>query len=183
MLGLWNAFMWNAEETGSGDVIFNWHPLEPFVWQFLFGYALFIGGHILFDRLYPRTLRPNRIEHLLLWALAAGLSVLTAIGWGLLALYPVLPLLVAVCLWTLRRGMPRTAGPTYVDQLHETPVPLWRFALTLIIPAMAFAVYAAVVAAEWPFEANVLLIVTAGPLSVGIFFWSLFAVWQQARAT
>lgn len=172
-LGFWNAYMWNAQGTETGEVVFQWQPFDLFIDQLLFGYLMFLGGHLLFDRAYPKPLVLRRFEHVALWIFAAGLSVLTATAAGLLTVYPTLPVLVLLCLACLWRARPARESDTFVDRVYRTPVPLWRFVLTGLIPITALLVYAPLTTAEIAFEANVVLIFTAGPVSVGLFLWAL----------
>lgn len=179
-LGAWNAFMWNAHEIeGSSEFVFKWQPTDVFATQFLYGYALFLGGHILLDRLYPRELQASRAEHVGLWILAGALSVLVAYGSGLLVLFPILPALVIVCLVALRKE-PQAAA-TIIDRLYETRVPVWRFGLTVLIPILAIPTYAAFVHFETETEMNAYLMLTAGPVAVIGFLWSLFKTGKRTN--
>lgn len=184
-LGAWNAFMWNAHEVkGSQELTFDWQPTDVFATQFLYGYALFLGGHILLDKVYPRDFQVGRLEYVSLWALAVLLSVIVAYGHGLLVLFPVLPVLVIVCLVALRREYQSNArGPqgTLIDGLYADRVSLWRFGFTLLIPSFAILSYAALVSQEAETEMNAIVILTAGPVSVLVFLWSLLRLSQRPR--
>ena len=182
-LGLWNAYSWNARETGAGgDVRFDWQPYEAFIDQFLLGFALFLGGHLLFDRAYPKAAVFHTVEILVLSGIAAGLALFTAIASGLLLPSLVLPGLVFGCLfalwWDIRRNP--ACQMTFADQLHTDTIPLPCFALTLLIPVCAVLVYTLLADARIAFEANVLVILTAGPASVWLLVW---AVRRIARPT
>ena len=171
-LGAWNSYLWNATETTEpGEIIFDWQPAETFVSQFLFAYLLFLCGQVLFDRLVTSQPRYGKLEHRVLWGLAGILSVTTAIGHGLLAVFPVLPALVALCLFALHRG--RGDGGLW-ELLYDRPLPLWRFAPTALIPTCAIPCYLAIVHAQIQLEMNALVILTAGPFSVALFLWALF---------
>lgn len=177
LLGVWNAFMWNAQETAGGDeLVFVWQPIDAFAMQFLFGYGLFLGGHVMLDRLYPAALSIFRLERLGLWSLAGAISVLVAYGSGLLALFVVLPVLVALCLLVLRKEAQSGSKRTVIDRLYEKRVPLWRFGLSLLIPMGALPIYAALVISETAVEANVFLILTAGPVAIVALIWSVVAI-------
>ncbi|MEM7596703.1 MAG: hypothetical protein AAF382_03335 [Pseudomonadota bacterium] len=175
-LGLWNAYSWTARDTGAGgEVRFEWQHADGFIDQFLFGYALFLGGHLLFDRAYPKDVRFHRWEVLGLVTVAVAIAVLTAVGSGLIVPSLTLPVLVLGCVLALRRDRShrQTGGVTCPDQLHQNPIPLPRFALTGLIPVCAISVYSAMVEARIGFEANVLVILTAGPASVWLLVWAL----------
>ncbi|MEM6758317.1 MAG: hypothetical protein AAF601_02445 [Pseudomonadota bacterium] len=184
LLGAWNAFMWNAQDIeGTDAFVFIWQPTQVFAVQFLYGYALFVGGHVVLDRLYPKKLVPTRIEHLSIWILAGAIAVLVAYDAGLLALFPILPGLLLVCLSALRRDGQthgRSTG-TIIDVLYKTRVQTSRFALTLAIPAFAIPTYAVLVAMEAEIEMNAYLILTAGPASVAAVLWSFLRIAMRSK--
>jgi len=183
-LGAWNAFMWNAHEVaGAREFVFRWQPVDVFAIQFLHGYAMFIGGHILLDRLHPKTLNVSQREHIGLWALMAALSLLVAYGSGLLLFYPVLPALVVVCLLALRReahAYAQSAG-TILDRVYEQRIPVWRFCFTLMIPVWAIPTYAVLTSWEVELEMNAFLILTAGPATLAAFLWALVKIGMRAQ--
>lgn len=183
VLGVWNAFMWNAKEVESTDQFtFVWQPTEVFATQFLFGYALFVGGHILLDRLYPKTLAIGQFEYFSLWVLVTVISVLVAYSSGLFVLFPILPALVLGCLLALQLASKTSPGGVIIiDRLYKERIPLRRFGLTGLIPVTAIAGYAGMVHLEVKTEMNVLLIVTVGPAAVAILLWSLFQIGRQAN--
>jgi ABC-type xylose transport system permease subunit len=177
-LGAWNGYLWNGNEIpGSTEINWVWQPTPLFAEQFLFGYALFLGGHLIVNRFYPQTLEVNRGEYLALWAVCGVASVLTGYASGLWIFYPILPALVALCLAALSKD--RGEGALVVDRVHDTPIPELRFLWTLIIPLVAIPVYAAIVAAELRLEMNVLVVVTAGPISVLLFGWALYRLFTR----
>ncbi len=50
VIGAWNTFMWNVVSLeGPEGILFQWQPTELFAKQFLFGFGLFIIGHIIFQ--------------------------------------------------------------------------------------------------------------------------------------
>lgn len=188
-LGFWNLYMWNGNEVGE-ELIFEWRPADAFVGQFLLGYLMFLGGHILLDRFYPRNVRFLGSEYLCLWVLFAAIAVLTAIASGLIVLFPVLPVLVLLCLVLLRfearaagadadAGTGTDAEKSIMGELYSEPVPLWRYGLTLIIPLCAIFTYDILVEARVELEMNVVVITTAGPISVGLFLWSAVAMLRK----
>lgn len=177
-LGAWNAFLWNANEApGSSEINWVWQPVPLFAEQFLFGYALFLGGHLVFNRFSLSGLQVNRGEYAALWAVCGVASLLTGAASGLWVFYPILPALVALCLYALSRD--RAEGDLVVDRIHAEPIPPMSFALTALIPLTAIPVYTAMHAAELRLEMNVLVIVTAGPVSVALFGWALFQLLKR----
>ncbi len=180
-LGLWNGFMWNASTIeATGEIVFRWHPIDAFVEQFLFGYALFLGGHVLLDRLFSADMRFGRLEHIGLWGLAGAISVLVAFGHGVIALYPIFPVLVVFCLMVLRHEeQTGPASPGWsVGWLYKAHIPIWRYGLTLGIPFCAILAYGVLVHFEIGLEMNVVVILTAGPAAVILLIWSVFRIYR-----
>lgn len=175
-LGAWNAYMWNAlEDEVTGRITFVWQPVEAFLEQFLLGYVLFLIGHIIFDRFYPKSITSGRVEHLVLWAVAGTVSVLVARESGLILMYPIFVGLVGLCLATLWRQARSERSPDSiaVDLTHRTHVPLARFAATLLIPICAALTYWGFVSYQLSVEMNVVMIAIAGPVSAFIFLWGI----------
>ncbi|KIT14455.1 hypothetical protein [Jannaschia aquimarina] len=175
-LGIWNAYTWSAIEAPLG-IVFAWRPTSDFAAQVVVGYALFLGGHLGADRLL-RT--PPDIPTAEAWTLAALgtlVALATAVGSGLWATAWILPIAVLACLWVLRRDLalrPRAAP----DPIASAPIPLGRWTITLLTPAGAIAAYATMSHLRLELEANVALILTAGPLSL----WLLGrAIWACLR--
>ncbi|WP_425038440.1 hypothetical protein [Primorskyibacter sp. S187A] len=181
-LGLWNSYMWHAlENDATGEVRFEWAPVQPFIDQFLIGYGLFLAGHLVFERVWSPSEGLTKGEHYGLWILAALFAALTGLASGLWFFFPVLPVMVLICLWALKRNA-RADLPfagSKVAALAERPIPLWRYVFTLLIPLCAIGTYVTMVEAQIGLEMNAFVIITAGPISLGLFLWGL---WRCARA-
>lgn len=180
-LGLWNSYMWNAVEGPVGELSFVWQPTIDFVAQFLFGYGLFVGGHFIFERAYPKAANFRRVEVAILALVISALSLLTAIASGLWMFFPIAPLLVWLCLWALRRG--RGAQGDIIGTLNRDLIPVWRYGLTALIPAFAITTYAVCATYTIQAEMNAYLILAAGPFSVWLFLSSLWKTAHQNKKT
>lgn len=179
-LGLWNSYMWNArEDDATGALSFEWTSAELFAEQFVLGYALFIVGHLVFDWVWKPHEGLTRWEHYGLWVIAAVIAGGVAFASGLLVLLPILPVMVLICLWALRRNarrdLPRHDG--IVAALAGKRIPIWRYVFTLLIPVCAITTYASLVDLQAGIEMNAWVILTAGPISLGLFLWGL---WRTA---
>lgn len=176
-LGAWNSFMWNANEAKEGsEIVFDWQPIDAFLMQFLFGYALFLGGHVMLDRLYPKALRIKRGEEIALWIFVGAVSISVAYASGLLALFAVLPVLVVLCLLALRTEARNGSKETIVERFYKKRIPIWRFGLSVLIPIFAIGIYTALVASQIELEANTIVILTAGPASLVALIWALVSI-------
>ena len=166
-LGVWGGYMWNSSGLG-------WAPLETFAMQFLAGYGAFILGHWLLDRLAPLHLPSGHREYLA-WLGAVGLAYVLQ---PLMAAFPTslafLPL-VGVSLWALQaqRGTGRMA---ILSRFERDRIPLRRYGTSLALPLAALAAYAVATAPRTVYEANVWLILTAGPLAALLWARALAAI-------
>lgn len=172
-LGLWNSYMWNAVED---SLLYDWQPTFDFAKQFLFGYVLFVAGHMTFERVYRVSGTFHRTELVCLCLLLGCIALLTAIASGLWMFFPIVPLLLWLCIWALKRN--RNQSGDIIASLNRDIVPAWRYAITLLIPICAISTYAACASFQVILEMNAYLILIAGPISVWIFIASL---WKCAR--
>ena len=113
-LGLWNSFMWNvsAIDDVTGDISYAWVDPSEFILQLLLGYALFIGGHLLFAYGSSKPISFGRNE---MWILFAVISGFFVIGPGI-TMFPfslVLLPLVFVCWKAFVRQYDRSATPAF----------------------------------------------------------------------
>jgi hypothetical protein len=163
-LGLWNGYTWTAVESTGGEVDFVFVGTGPFAAQFLLGWGLFVVGHLVFERVVRPVRDVSDVEF-------AGVAGVVAAAWLLgqfLLAFPlslVLPVLVGLV--TLALG--RTAGRGDDEWMHRelyAPIPPGRYVLSGLIPLVALGVFGAINAYRVGVEANVWLILTAGPLSV-----------------
>lgn len=143
VLGLWNGYIWNAgEDPDTAAVVYTWISPWTFARQFLIGYALFIGGHWVFDRLCWPVPQVSRAEYV---ALSGLLLLLFALG-QLLALFPlslVFPVLVLVSVGSLANGQ-RTAKSGWLRQIFAHRFIPTTYLYSLLIPATAIPVYCAI---------------------------------------
>ena len=171
-LGCWNSYIWHVlEQEGTNEIIFNWQSNTTFPWQFLMGFGLFILGHALIGRVDLRAYTVTRFEYWVLWILAIVSSLLVGLSSGQLIVYPVLPLLVSICLWAISRISRST---TFKQQnirsiLRAETLSLRDYFYTLAIPVGAISTYEVLVRNQIGIEFNAILILTAGPLSV--WYW------------
>jgi hypothetical protein len=163
-LGLWNGYTWTAVESTGGEVDFVFVGTGSFAAQFLLGWGLFVTGHVVFER----VIRPGRDVSDVEFGSVAGI---VAVAWLLgqfLLVFPlslVLPVLVGLV--TLLLG--RTVGEGDGGRVHRElygPIPPGRYVLSGLIPLVAIGVFQAINTYQVGVEANVWLILTAGPLSV-----------------
>ncbi|MEM6371298.1 MAG: hypothetical protein AAF727_00735 [Pseudomonadota bacterium] len=181
-LGFWNGFMWNAQEDAvTGAFTYDWQPVDAFAEQFLFGYLLFLVGHIVFDRFHTKSIAFRRGEHLALWAVAGVVSAIVAFDAGLLVAYPAFLGLVALCLFALAKEAraDATPDPLAVHLTHHTHIPMVRFASTVLIPVCAILTYGFYVSNGLTIEMNVVMILTAGPISAVMFLWALWTLLRR----
>ena len=180
--GMWNAYMWNAVESEGAEPLFYWQPTEVFAEQFLFGYVLFLLGHILFAWVYRSRQDSQSYEYYGLWLVTWIIAILTGVASGLWFFWPILPVLVLLCLWSMRAGKKESLfgdSESYsVYEKNQQAIPWWRYSFTLLIPLVAIVVYDLLVTQQIGLEMNFFLIVTAGPISV---WWFLRSLYQLHR--
>jgi len=158
-LGLWNAYSWNAiEMDGAPDPVFRWRADDSFAMQFLVGYVLFISGHALASLIGRWSSRISKREFFVGWMFAIACSFSVALSSGFILSYALLPILVGICLWTLTHLADRESAPN-----NST------------------VTYRLMVLGEMGIEANAILILTAGPVSVWHFVGAVYQA--SVRAT
>ena len=174
-LGIWGGYFWNVVESETGDVT-GWLFVSPTVFaeQFMFGWLLFTLGHILFGLVTKGGISFARLE---IW----GISIITTVFFLLLQLIPafplslLLPVLVGISVLALRKDRSHAETTPILHTFTTEHIPLARFLYTLFIPLGAIGIYTLIYSLELKFEANVLLILTAGPLAL---WWWLRSMWQ-----
>ncbi|MGL4278825.1 MAG: hypothetical protein ACRCS0_00540, partial [Albidovulum sp.] len=143
-------------------------PSEIFLYQVASG-AVAVAGLAVFGRLGALP-RPPRLVLLIVPALA----LLLWLGKSLVDPRPqrlLLPLLLAVTLWAMRRLA--TGAP-----VRWTPAPFWRDGLFLIVPLIVASVASFVILGTQGIEMNVVAALTLVPTSLCLWLW---LVWQAFR--
>ncbi len=188
-LGIWNAYSWNASETG-GAVVHDWQPVGAFAAQFLIGWGAFVAGHLLFDRIRPvprprsgnlsgsPSDKPPGNPSRRGFAVLLGLVLLAWLVGNFRPFFPaslVLPFVVLLSLASLGAGLHSPASP-WLDRFLCLTIAPRRYALTLLIPALAITSYALIRAAGLEWETNVAVAGLTVPLA------SLYWVYALLRA-
>lgn len=172
-LGIFAVELWSVPVD---DAPWVWQPVQVFAMQMLWGWALFMAGHIAIDFSARQTVRPAR------WELPAfgGLSVLAYAAGPMFLLFPVslvLPVLVVLAVWMIRCDGSAGAAPVLVQLVNWRPA-LTRYIASIAIPLGAIATYAALSAADLQLESSALHIIWAGPVALILTGWS---AWQTVR--
>ncbi len=177
-LGVWNAYLWNvAEGPAPGGISFQWQPTGEFARQFLIGWGLFIGGHVLFDRFPPSANAPSRRE----FAAFLGLATLAFLLGVFAPFFPfslVLPFLLLVSLASLGAGA-ATVRNNWLAAFFALRIAPGAYLFSLALPAMAIATYALIAAARLEWETNVLAAALTVPAAA--LYW-LHALLRANRA-
>lgn len=170
-LGLWNSYMWNVVEDGSEVITYAWIEPGIFFTQFITGYTLFVGGHLLYTYGVRSPLSISRFElGILFWLITAVFVV--GYGFSMFPFSLVLPVLVYICYLAFRKQFDETSvSSIFISPLAKIP---WQSHIySVCIPIAAGAVYFLAYTYKFEAEVNVWLILTAGPLSVYWFIKSL----------
>ena len=153
-LGIWGAYSWNVvENEAAGTISYVWQPVSAFAGQFLLGWAMFVGGHMLLDRLGPGPGSPSRREYGLFFGLAAAAWLLGVFR----PFFPfslILPFLLLVSLASLRAGLRSPPNRWLADFLALRIAPR-RYGAALLIPICAIGAHAVIRAAGLAWETNV----------------------------
>lgn len=163
-LGLWNGYMWTAVESTGGEVTFAFAETGPFAAQFLLGWGLFVVGHLTFER----VVQPGRDVSDIEFGTVAGLVTVAWLLGQFLLMFPlslVLPVLVGLVTLVLDWAADQE-NDRWAHRKLCVPIPPRRYALSGLIPLVAVGVFHAINTYQVGIEANVWLILTAGPLSV-----------------
>ncbi|MEE9454750.1 MAG: hypothetical protein V3V13_10260 [Paracoccaceae bacterium] len=170
-LGLWNGYMWNAVIDDTSEVLsFAWQRPEIFTKQFLIGYVLFVIGHFVFERSARTVPDFKTFEILALGIILAVISLLGAAASGLWIFFPILPFLVFICILALQRSKNTVSQePELLTVMRFNKIPVWRYALTLLIPLVAISTYFTVFHLQIGLEMNAIVIAIAGPVSLFLF--------------
>ena len=180
-LGVWNAYLWNVVETDAVISGYHWHDTREFSAQFLVGYGLFVGGHLLLDRFPVSPAAPSRQEYALWFTLA-----MAVFGFGyFLPLFPyslVLPFALLISFASLRAGLASQQND-WLAQFLALRIPLPRYALSLLIPGLAIASYWAVTSARLEWETNVVVAGLAVPISSIYWIYALLRANHAGHST
>ena len=179
-LGLWGAYMWNAIEAPNGvDLTFVWQSPQVFMEQFLFGWFIFILGHIVFEYVAKHATRTFFfVETISLVTLAVFFYVFQ------LVLFFPFSLVMIMLLWTSLNALVRERdtipqdSQTILEQFRTQTIALWRFSFAVLIPAGAWVMYTLMYTYRIEFEANALIIITAGPAAL---WWWGQSLWTLKR--
>lgn len=187
-LGIWNSYMWNAQEADdNGQITFIWQNPDAFILQFLVGYVMFVLGHVIFERVAKNLPSFTIIEIWILSAACAVFAIMTAIASGLLIFFPVLPLLIVLCLWSLKRSgenmQTDNAHKNFISHLNSKTIPAKRYAISLLIPITAISSYSLMGEYKNELETNAILIAIAGPVSIWLFVRSIYQIIQRKEQT
>ncbi|MEE9428371.1 MAG: hypothetical protein V3V25_09525 [Paracoccaceae bacterium] len=181
-LGLWNGYIWNVVDGPDGGVVeFIWGDPTDFVLQFLLGYIVFLFGHIGFDWLAAGQDRGNKPAYILS---ALLLLALFALG-PLIGIFPfslLLPVLIALSLIALKAGT-KAAPNIWLTQFENLRINKSRYLVSLFIPLGAAFGYFGLFWSGINFEANVVVILICGPISVLLWGISLYRLFQQKHST
>ncbi|MCB9814834.1 hypothetical protein H6784_05500 [Candidatus Nomurabacteria bacterium] len=185
-LGAWNTYMWNiVETTGGGATVqkfpTEWFSTTIFADQFLTGFALFLLGHIIFQFAYPKALPILHREKIIV----AVIITFFFVAGSLLNMFPfsltLIPLLLICHLALKKHQQSNDLVNTKTNHITETFSYLklsWLdYLYTLLIPIVAIGTYDLMYTYKIEIEMNVLLILTAGPVSVILF---LKALWTKS---
>jgi len=155
-LGAWNGYIWNAGENPDTLAIFyDWISPWTFAPQFLFGYALFIGGHWAMNHLRWSDLQMSRVEY---FTLSGVLLLLFALA-QLLPLFPlslIFVLLVLISVGSLANGQ-RAPQTDWLSQCFSRQITARGYLYSLLIPATAIPVYWAIFDAQLITEINAIV--------------------------
>ncbi len=88
-----------------------------------------------------------------------------------------LPLLLGICCWALRRNAAWASRPDILDTLEGRPH-LLNVLAWLAFPSVAAVEYAVWAAVGWQPPGNVIGYLVTVPLGVGLFLWALFKIWK-----
>lgn len=175
---LWRylAFLVAAGLVGAGFAGF-W-PMERaalppppaiFLYQLASG-AVAVACFAMFGRLGALPQPPGRVL-----LVAPCLALLLWLGKSVADPRPerlLLPFLLAVTLWAMRRlgnGAP----------VSWTPAPLWRDALFLIVPLIVAVFASFVILGTSGFEANVVAVLVLAPFGLGLWLWLVWRAFRQ----
>ena len=171
-MGVWNAYLWNViEDEAAGTISYAWHPVGEFAVQFLVGWALFMGGHLLLNRFAPQPVRPGPSEFLFF----LGLAMLAWLLGNFLPFFPfslILPILIVISLASLQAGLASPANG-WLAAFFALRIPSQRLVLSLLIPGAAILTYALFAALRLEWETNVVVAGLAVPVSAIYWLYAL----------
>ncbi|RMD65174.1 hypothetical protein D6833_03330 [Candidatus Parcubacteria bacterium] len=178
---LWGFWaVWPAQVT----------PLRP-AWFTGFAFVsvgLLLAAYWLMDRLGLSTFQPRRVGMMLAGVLFLGwylLNTAFAVPRSLL----ILPALLALCGWALRRNARIETTPDLLEQFGAPARPLASPPFTvrpvnllawLAFPALAAGEYAFWATIGWQVPSNIVGYLVTVPLGFGLFAWAL---WKIGRAS
>ncbi|PVA06085.1 hypothetical protein [Thalassorhabdomicrobium marinisediminis] len=167
-LGGFAVEMWSLGEGGGPWV---WTPTGEVARQMLAGWVMFAGGHLLLDQAARYPVRPARGEF---WVFAT----LTALAYGVGILVPVfpmsllLPVLVALALWLMRRDGQGTRGAPMVARASAVRVPPAGYAASFAIPVAAIGTYHLLSMWDLRLESAAIHVLLVGPMALIVLAWA-----------
>ena len=91
-----------------------------------------------------------------------------------------LPALLGLVYWGLRRNRLNSAEGSYLDLLAGPP-PVWKLLSILALPLAACLVYALALILDLRWQTNWLLYLVTTPLGFVLFFYSLYHIWRAKQ--
>ncbi len=180
-VGVWGLYLWHAVDPDDGDQYFDWTLGDGFYLQLWISAALFGAAQAGLSLMRHRLAAPApraEIAVLLALALATWAAGSLLLAWPLSLVFPLLLALGLAALWRDARGPATGWFATEVGR----QIPLLRWPLLLILPFTATAVFQAMSEARIAFEANVVALVVAVPLSLALWLWALWRCFRTPRA-
>ena len=173
-VGLWSAYLWNADESGA-ELVWTWQPTRAFAVQMGAGLAAFVGAHLLLD---VAARWPARMPAWVIWALGGLITLVFCTAW-LPAYFPVSlapPVVIAVTLWALARGQ---GDGAWFGAAMALQVPRARYLWALLILGGAVGAYHLIATLQLPLEMNLPVAGITVPVSLVMWF---YALWRGLRA-
>ncbi len=151
-------------------------PLHP-AWFVIFAFVtvgLLLAAYWVMGEIGLPAFQPRRGGLTLAGALFLGWFVLNTASAMPIALI-LLPLLLSVCWWALRRNARLTSAPDLLDALDGKPR-LANLLAWLALPLIAAIEYTLWAATGWQIPSNVIGYLITVPLGFGLFFWALWKI-------
>ena len=165
--------LWGFWAVWGGQVT----PLRP-AWFLVFAFVtagLLLGAYWVIGRVGLLHFQPRRGGMILAGVLFLAWAVVTAIAVPLSLL--ILPILLGVCWWALRRSAAVASPPDVLDALDGQPR-LLNLLVWLAFPLIAALEYAFWASTGWQIASNVVGYLLLTPLGFLLFLWALWKTWR-----
>lgn len=171
------GLLWGFWAVWPAEVI----ALRP-AWFAMFAFGtvgLLLGAYWVIGRVGWSAFRPSRSGMVWTGVLFGG-WYLVHTAWAVPLSLVLLPLLLGVCGWALRRNATFAVGPDLLETLAGRPR-AGNLLAWLAFPLVAAAEYALWATTGWTIPSHVLGYLVATPLGFGLFFWALGYIIQPRR--